>query len=113
MAKQLQMRRGTTAQHQRFTGAAGELTVNTDTNTKIIIPTTTNILANIILLRSSSPPLNFFVRLIFEFLLRYDFLRLILEFLLRYGFLRLTLEFLLLFFFNIDNFFLLFFVIDL
>ena len=36
MAKQLQMRRGTTAQHQSFTGAAGELTVNTDTNTVVV-----------------------------------------------------------------------------
>ena len=32
MAKQLQLRRGTTSEHASFTGAAGEVTVNTTTN---------------------------------------------------------------------------------
>lgn len=32
MAKQVQLRRGTTAQHGSFTGAAGEVTVDTDLN---------------------------------------------------------------------------------
>ena len=33
MAKQLQLRRGTTAQHSTFTGALGEVTVDTTRNT--------------------------------------------------------------------------------
>ena len=36
MAKQVQQRRGTTAQHNTFTGAAGELTVDTDKNTVVV-----------------------------------------------------------------------------
>lgn len=36
MAKQLQLRRGTTAQHSTFTGAIGEVTVNTDNNKLIV-----------------------------------------------------------------------------
>lgn len=36
MAKQLQLRRGTTAQHSTFTGAAGEITVDTDLNTLVV-----------------------------------------------------------------------------
>jgi hypothetical protein len=36
MAKQVQFRRGTTAQHSTFTGAAGEITVDTDKNTAVI-----------------------------------------------------------------------------
>lgn len=33
MARQIQMRRGTSAQHNSFTGAPGEVTVDTDLNT--------------------------------------------------------------------------------
>ena len=33
MSKEIQRRRGTAAQHSSFTGAAGEITVNTDNNT--------------------------------------------------------------------------------
>lgn len=33
MAKQIQLRRGTTTQHNTFTGVAGEVTVDTDLNT--------------------------------------------------------------------------------
>ncbi|MDE6481594.1 MAG: hypothetical protein K2L25_02110 [Alphaproteobacteria bacterium] len=33
MARQIQMRRGTSAQHNNFTGAPGEVTVDTDLNT--------------------------------------------------------------------------------
>ena len=33
MAKQVQLRRGTTAQHAGFTGAVAEITVDTDLNT--------------------------------------------------------------------------------
>lgn len=36
MAKQVQFRRGTTSQHSTFTGAAGEITVDTDKNTAVI-----------------------------------------------------------------------------
>jgi len=36
MATQVQFRRGTSAQHQTFTGASGEVTVNTDINTAVI-----------------------------------------------------------------------------
>ena len=36
MATQVQFRRGTTAQHQTFTGAAGEVTVDTDKNICIV-----------------------------------------------------------------------------
>ena len=36
MATQVQFRRGTSAQHQTFTGASGEVTVNTDNNTAVI-----------------------------------------------------------------------------
>lgn len=36
MAKQLQLRRGTTAQHATFTGALGEVTVDTSEDTIII-----------------------------------------------------------------------------
>ena len=36
MAKQVQFRRGTTSQHSTFTGAAGEITVDTDKNTAVV-----------------------------------------------------------------------------
>ena len=36
MAKQLQFRRGTTAQHSSFTGAVGEVTVDTDKDTLVV-----------------------------------------------------------------------------
>ena len=36
MATQIQARRGTTTQHSSFTGAAGELTVDTDKNTIVV-----------------------------------------------------------------------------
>jgi hypothetical protein len=36
MAKQVQLRRGTTSQHGSFTGAVGELTVDTDKDTGVI-----------------------------------------------------------------------------
>jgi hypothetical protein len=36
MAKQLQLRRGTTTQHSTFTGAAGEVTVDTDKDTIVV-----------------------------------------------------------------------------
>ncbi len=36
MAKQVQMRRGTTAQHSSFTGAAGEVTVDTDKDVVVV-----------------------------------------------------------------------------
>lgn len=36
MAKQLQLRRGTTSEHATFTGAAGEVTVNTTTNGLVV-----------------------------------------------------------------------------
>ena len=38
MAKQLQLRRGTTAQHATFTGAVGEITVDTAKNTVVVHP---------------------------------------------------------------------------
>ena len=36
MAKQLQLRRGTTSQHGSFTGALGEVTVDTDKDTIVV-----------------------------------------------------------------------------
>jgi len=36
MAKQLQLRRGTTAQHSGFTGQVGELTIDTDKDTAVV-----------------------------------------------------------------------------
>lgn len=36
MAKQVQFRRGTTAQHQVFTGAAGEITIDTDKKVVVV-----------------------------------------------------------------------------
>lgn len=36
MAKQLQLRRGTTAQHSSFTGAVGEITIDTDKDTLVV-----------------------------------------------------------------------------
>ena len=36
MAKQVQFRRGTTSQHSTFTGAVGEITVDTDKNTAVV-----------------------------------------------------------------------------
>jgi hypothetical protein len=36
MAKQLQLRRGTTAQHSSFTGQVGELTIDTDKDTAVV-----------------------------------------------------------------------------
>ena len=36
MAKQLQLRRGTTSQHGSFTGAVGEVTVDTDKDTIVV-----------------------------------------------------------------------------
>jgi len=36
MAKQVQLRRGTTAQHSSFTGVAGEVTVDTDKDTIVV-----------------------------------------------------------------------------
>ena len=36
MAQQVQMRRGTTADHGSFTGAAGEITVDTVKNTAVV-----------------------------------------------------------------------------
>ena len=36
MAKQVQIRRGTTSQTSTFTGAAGEITVDTDKNTVVV-----------------------------------------------------------------------------
>lgn len=36
MAKQLQLRRGTTTQHSTFTGAVGEVTVDTDKDTLVV-----------------------------------------------------------------------------
>ena len=36
MTTQVQFRRGTTAQHQTFTGAEGEITVDTDKNTAVV-----------------------------------------------------------------------------
>ena len=41
MAYAVQFRRGTTAQHASFTGAAGEVTVNTDTNELVVHDGTT------------------------------------------------------------------------
>jgi hypothetical protein len=41
MAKQLQLRRGTTAQHSTFTGALGEVTVDTDKDTLVVHDATT------------------------------------------------------------------------
>ena len=41
MAKQLQLRRGTTSEHATFTGAAGEVTVNTTTNGLVVHDGTT------------------------------------------------------------------------
>ncbi len=36
MAKQLQLRRGTTAQHASFTGAVGEVTIDSDKDTAVV-----------------------------------------------------------------------------
>lgn len=36
MTTQVQFRRGTTTQHQTFTGAEGEITVDTDRNTAVV-----------------------------------------------------------------------------
>lgn len=36
MAKQIQFRRGTTTQHSTFTGAVGEVTVDTDKDTVVV-----------------------------------------------------------------------------
>jgi len=36
MAKQLQLRRGTTAQHASFTGLVGEVTIDTDKDTLVV-----------------------------------------------------------------------------
>jgi len=36
MAKQVQFRRGTTSQHSSFTGAAGEVTVDTDKDVVVV-----------------------------------------------------------------------------
>ena len=36
MAKQLQLRRGTTAEHSSFTGQVGELTIDTDKDTAVV-----------------------------------------------------------------------------
>lgn len=36
MTTQVQFRRGTTAQHQTFTGAEGEITVDTDKKTAVV-----------------------------------------------------------------------------
>jgi len=36
MAKQLQLRRGTTAEHSAFTGEVGELTIDTDKDTAVV-----------------------------------------------------------------------------
>lgn len=36
MPRQVQLRRGTTADHESFTGAPGEITVDTDKNTVIV-----------------------------------------------------------------------------
>ena len=36
MAKLLKLRRGTTSQHNSFTGAEGEVTVDTDKNTLVV-----------------------------------------------------------------------------
>jgi len=36
MATQVQFRRGTTSQHGSFTGAAGEITVDTDKDTVVV-----------------------------------------------------------------------------
>ena len=36
MAKQLQLRRGTTAEHASFTGAVGEVTVDSDKDTLVV-----------------------------------------------------------------------------
>ena len=41
MAKQLQLRRGTSSEHATFTGAAGEVTVNTTTNGLVVHDGTT------------------------------------------------------------------------
>lgn len=41
MAKQLKLRRGTTAQHSIFTGASGEITVDTDKKTVVVHDGTT------------------------------------------------------------------------
>lgn len=41
MAKQWQLRRGTTAEHSTFTGAAGEVTVDTTKNTLVVHDNTT------------------------------------------------------------------------
>tara|TARA_R100001530_G_scaffold102580_1_gene71348 strand:+ start:374 stop:589 length:216 start_codon:yes stop_codon:yes gene_type:complete len=38
MAKRLQLRRGTTAEHASFTGAVGEITVDTAKNTVVVHP---------------------------------------------------------------------------
>ena len=38
MAKQLQLRRGSTSGHSTFTGAQGEITYNTEKNTVIVHP---------------------------------------------------------------------------
>jgi len=38
MAKRLQLRRGTTTEHASFTGAAGEVTVDTAKNTVVVHP---------------------------------------------------------------------------
>ena len=42
MAKQLKLRRGTTAQHSTFTGASGEVTVDTDKKTLVVHDGTTS-----------------------------------------------------------------------
>ena len=36
MSKQVQFRRGTTSQHSSFTGAAGEITVDTDKDVVVV-----------------------------------------------------------------------------
>ena len=36
MAKKLQLRRGTTSQHNSFTGAVGEVTVDTDKDSLVV-----------------------------------------------------------------------------
>lgn len=41
MAKQVQFRRGTTTQHSSFTGAVGEITVDTTKNTVVVHDGTT------------------------------------------------------------------------
>lgn len=41
MARQVQVRRGTTSDHESFTGAPGEITVDTDKNTVVVHDGTT------------------------------------------------------------------------